>query len=132
MRRASHSRDAELVPLTTSFAMTGSAKGRVQNGSETTIASTTQLLPPPVLCLPCAEPSWNHDAAHLHGDLDAQDTRRKRDLEAVHEHRVEAHCLLVIAVSVDRSFLGHRGKFCFADRSHRASVPRRTGTGPPF
>ncbi len=50
-------------PLTTSFASTGSATGRVQNGSRTTMASTAQLLPRPVLCLPCADPSWNHDAA---------------------------------------------------------------------
>ncbi len=63
MRRASHSRDAEFVPLTTSFAVTGSATGRVQNGRDTMTASTTQLLPRPVLCFPCADPSWNQDAA---------------------------------------------------------------------
>ena len=63
MRRASHSREAELVPLTTSFASTGSATGRVQHGSLTITASTTQLFPRPVLCCPCADPSWNQDAA---------------------------------------------------------------------
>src|SRR5260370_7515407 len=55
MRRASHSRDAELVPLTTSFASTGSATGLAQNGSRT---MTTQLLPRPVFAGPCADPSW--------------------------------------------------------------------------
>ena len=63
MRRASHSRDAELVPLTTSFASTGSATGRSQNGSRTMTAMTTQLLPRPVFTGPCADPSWNQDAA---------------------------------------------------------------------
>ena len=63
MRRASHSRDAELVPLTTSFASTGSATGLAQNGSQTMTASTTQLLPRPVFAGPCADPSWNQDAA---------------------------------------------------------------------
>ena len=57
IRRASHSRDAEVVPLTTSLASTGSATGREQNGRSATIAAMTQLLPRPVLCLPCTEPS---------------------------------------------------------------------------
>ena len=49
MRAASHSRDPDFVPLTTSLASTGSATGREQNGSQTMMASTTQLLPYPVL-----------------------------------------------------------------------------------
>ncbi len=49
IRRASHSRDADVVPLTTSLASTGSATGREQNGSVTTMAATTQLFPRPVL-----------------------------------------------------------------------------------
>ena len=48
IRRASHSLDADVVPLTTSFASTGSATGRARNGSVTTMAATTQLLPYPV------------------------------------------------------------------------------------
>jgi len=63
IRRASHSREADWVFLTTSLASTGSATGRARNGSRTTIARTTQLLPRPVLCRPCAEPSWNQEAA---------------------------------------------------------------------
>src|SRR6266567_42909 len=61
--RASHSREAEVVPLTTSFASTGRATGRSRNGSVTTMAATTQLLPRPVLCGPGAAPSWNQAAA---------------------------------------------------------------------
>jgi hypothetical protein len=49
--------------LITSFAITGTATGRDMNRSRTTIASTTQLFPYPVFAGPCAEPSWNHDAA---------------------------------------------------------------------
>ena len=45
MRRASHSREAEFVPLTTSFAMTGMATGLEIMGSRTRTASTTQLFP---------------------------------------------------------------------------------------
>ena len=63
IRRASHSLDADVVPLTTSLASTGSATGREQNGRLTTMAAITQLLPRPVLCGPCTEPSWNQDAA---------------------------------------------------------------------
>ena len=64
MRRASHSRDAELVSLMTSFASTGMATGRLITGSRTMTAAITQLLPYPVFAGPGAEPSWNHDAAH--------------------------------------------------------------------
>jgi hypothetical protein len=63
MRRASHSRDAELVSLMTSLASTGMATGLLIMGSRTTTAATTQLLPYPVLAGPGADPSWNHDAA---------------------------------------------------------------------
>ena len=63
IRRASHSREADVVPLTTSLASTGSATGRGRNGSFTTMAATTQLLPYPVLAGPGADPSWNHEAA---------------------------------------------------------------------
>jgi hypothetical protein len=49
--------------LITSFAMTGTATGREVNRSRTTIPSTTQLFPYPVLSGPAAEPSWNHEAA---------------------------------------------------------------------
>ena len=63
MRRASHSREAEVVPLITSFAITGTATGREIMGSRTRTASTTQLFPYPVFAGPWAEPSWNHDAA---------------------------------------------------------------------
>ena len=45
MRRASHSRDLELVPLTTSRASTGRHTGRETIGSITTIPAITQLLP---------------------------------------------------------------------------------------
>jgi hypothetical protein len=45
MRRASHSLDAEFVPLITSFAVTGTATGRETIGSRTRTASTTQLFP---------------------------------------------------------------------------------------
>ena len=45
MRRASHSRDADMVPLITSFAITGTATGREIMGSRTRTASTTQLFP---------------------------------------------------------------------------------------
>jgi hypothetical protein len=45
IRRASHSRDLELVPLITSLAITGTATGRETMGSRTTIARTTQLFP---------------------------------------------------------------------------------------
>ena len=57
MRRASHSREAEAVPLITSFAITGTATGRETMGSRTRTASTTQLFPYPVLAGPAAEPS---------------------------------------------------------------------------
>ena len=57
MRRASHSREADWVPLTTSLASTGRATGREQHGSWTITASTTQLFPRPVLCLPGTDPS---------------------------------------------------------------------------
>ena len=45
MRRASHSREADLVSLMTSFAMTGTATGLEIIGSRTRTASTTQLFP---------------------------------------------------------------------------------------
>ena len=64
MRRASHSREAELVPLMTSLASTGIATGLLSIGSRTTTAAITQLLPYPVFAGPGAEPSWNQDAAH--------------------------------------------------------------------
>jgi len=35
----------------------------------------------------------------LHGDLDAQDTGHERDLQVVHDHRVEPQRLLVVAVA---------------------------------
>ena len=63
MRRASHSREAELVSLMTSLASTGTATGRLIMGSLTTMAAMTQLLPYPVLAGPAADPSWNQDAA---------------------------------------------------------------------
>jgi hypothetical protein len=59
IRRASHSRDFELVPLITSLAVTG----RDPMGSRTMMARMTQLLPYPVFSGPDAEPSWNHEAA---------------------------------------------------------------------
>ncbi len=82
MRRASHSREAELVPLTTSRNMTGRHTGREQNGSVMTIPAITQLLPYPVLRGPFADPSWNHEAAHL---LPAAPEQRVIDR---HRHRV--------------------------------------------
>jgi hypothetical protein len=45
MRRASHGREADMVSLTTSFAMTGMATGLEIMGSRTQTASTTQLFP---------------------------------------------------------------------------------------
>lgn len=45
MRRASHSREEELVPLMTSLASTGMATGLLTTGSFTTMPVTTQLLP---------------------------------------------------------------------------------------
>ena len=65
MRRASHSREADVVSLMTSFAMTGTATGLETMGSRTRTASTTQLFPKPVFAGPCADPSWNHDAAQI-------------------------------------------------------------------
>jgi hypothetical protein len=43
--------------LTTSFAVTGSATGREQQGSFTMIARITQLFPRPALCFPGTDPS---------------------------------------------------------------------------
>jgi hypothetical protein len=63
MRRASHSREADVVSLMTSFAMTGTATGLETMGRKTRTASTTQLFPKPVFAGPCADPSWNQDAA---------------------------------------------------------------------
>ena len=57
MRRASHSRDAELVPLMTSLASTGIATGLLIMGSRTMTAATTQLLTYPVFAGPGTEPS---------------------------------------------------------------------------
>ena len=57
MRRASHSRDLELVPLTTSFASTGRHTGRETIGRATMIPAITQLLPYPVLSFPAPDPS---------------------------------------------------------------------------
>jgi hypothetical protein len=45
MRRASHSREEDVVSLMTSFAITGIATGREVMGSQTRTASTTQLFP---------------------------------------------------------------------------------------
>jgi hypothetical protein len=45
MRRASHSREADIVSLTTRSAITGTAAGRRIIGSRTQTASTTQLFP---------------------------------------------------------------------------------------
>jgi hypothetical protein len=45
MCRASHSREEDVVPLITSFVITGIATGREIIGSETRTASTTQLFP---------------------------------------------------------------------------------------
>src|SRR5512135_691058 len=63
IRRASHSREAELVSLMTSLASTGIATGRRTAGSLTTTAAITQLLPYPVFAGPGADPSWNQEAA---------------------------------------------------------------------
>jgi hypothetical protein len=63
IRRASHSREAQLVSLMTSLASTGIATGRRTTGSRT--AAITQLLPYPVFAGPGADPSWNHDATLL-------------------------------------------------------------------
>ena len=49
MRRASRSRDAELVPLTTGLADAGRATGRLVKERPTTMAAITRLLPRPVL-----------------------------------------------------------------------------------
>ena len=57
MRRASHSREADIVPLITSFAITRTATGRETIGSRTWTASTTQLFPYPVFAGPTADPS---------------------------------------------------------------------------
>ena len=57
MRRASHSRDFEFVPLTTSRASTGRHTGRETIGSVTTIPAMTQLFPYPVLSFPAPDPS---------------------------------------------------------------------------
>ena len=65
MRRASRSREADVVSLMTSFAMTGTATGLETMGRKTRTASTTQLFPKPVFAGPCADPSWNHDAAQI-------------------------------------------------------------------
>jgi hypothetical protein len=54
MRRASHSREADVVSLMTSFAMTGTATGLETMGRKTRTASTTQLFPKPVFAGPCA------------------------------------------------------------------------------
>jgi hypothetical protein len=43
IRRASWSREAELVSLMTSLASTGTATGRLMTGSRTTIAAMIQL-----------------------------------------------------------------------------------------
>ena len=45
MRRASHSREADVVSLMTSLAMTGMATGLETMGRKTRTASTTQLFP---------------------------------------------------------------------------------------
>jgi hypothetical protein len=45
MRRASHSREPDVLSLMTSFAMTRMATGREIIGSETRTASTAQLFP---------------------------------------------------------------------------------------
>ncbi len=63
MWRASHSREDEVVHLMTSLAGSGIATGRRIAGSFTMIAAITQLLPCPVFAGPCAEPSWNQEAA---------------------------------------------------------------------
>lgn len=51
------------MSLMTSFAVAGTATGRDTIGSRTQTASTAQLFPNPVLAGPCADPSWNQDAA---------------------------------------------------------------------
>lgn len=65
MRRASHSREAGVVSLMTSFAMAGTAAGLETMGTKTRTVSTTQLFPKPVFAGPCADPSWNHITAHV-------------------------------------------------------------------
>ncbi len=45
MRRASRSREADMVSLITSFAITGMAAGLEIMGSRTRTASTTQVFP---------------------------------------------------------------------------------------
>lgn len=57
MRRASHSREAEVVFLTTSRAATGKHTGRLTNGNVTTMPAITQLLPKPTFLGPAADPS---------------------------------------------------------------------------
>ena len=57
MRRASHSREADMVSLMTSFAITGTATGLDIMGRRMQTASTTQLFPKPVFAGPCADPS---------------------------------------------------------------------------
>ena len=57
MRQARCSREADVVPLITSFAITGTATGRRIMGSRTRTARTTQLFPKPVFAGPCALPS---------------------------------------------------------------------------
>jgi len=52
-----------LRSLCTSLASTGKAAGRVKNGSLTTIAAITPLLPGPTWCGPVADPSWNQPSA---------------------------------------------------------------------
>jgi len=51
------------MSLCTSRASAGGAIGREQNGSLTTIAAITQLLPSPACRRPLAEPSWNQPMA---------------------------------------------------------------------
>jgi len=63
MRRSSHSRDAEVVPLITSLASTGTATGRPAIGSLTMTAAITQLLPYPASHARGAEPPQNQPAA---------------------------------------------------------------------
>jgi hypothetical protein len=57
MRRASHSRDLEFVPLMTRRASTGRHTGRETAGKVTTIPAITQLFPYPVLSFPAPDPS---------------------------------------------------------------------------
>jgi hypothetical protein len=55
--------DAEVTPLITSLASTGTATGRPATGSLTMTAAITQLLPYPASARPGAEPSWDQPAA---------------------------------------------------------------------